>query len=160
MNEIVLNLFEAWFELIKFSANFASSTVLFDQIKRQWIKCFGFFLKSSNQHLKQRLSSSSSSDEMFLNLMLRLVDNYVGFLIRSGYVEKAIGLYQALLDFNLCDGQRTQYKTANVESRLTLFELFWDIGLPKFGEAHSDGWLNCLDNREAVFQKVENSNGN
>lgn len=99
-----------------------------------------------------------------MSLVLRLVDNYAGFLIRSGYVEKAIALYQALVDFNLCvmtssSSTNREYKNLDVSRRRTLFELFWDMGLPKFGEAHSNGWLNCLDMRESIFEKLENSIG-
>lgn len=90
-----------------------------------------------------------------MELVLRVLDNYAGFLIRSGYVEKAIGLYQALVDFNLCVTSRTETKYANLDakSRFTLFELFWDMGLPKFGEAHSLGWLQCLADRDVVLEK-------
>lgn len=155
----MLNLFETWFELIKFSVNFYSSNVLFDQIKRQFTKCFAFFTKTSNIHLKLCLSSGASN-QMFLNLMLRLLDNYSSFLVRSGYFEKAIALYQAIIDFNLCASSSTQYKNMDAKSRLTFFELFSDMGLPKFGETHSIGWFNCLENREKIFEKVETqSNG-
>ena len=151
---IVVNLFEIWFELIKFSVNYNSSNVLFDQIKRQFTKCFAFFLKSSNVHLT-RLANRAA----YQSLLLQMLDNYCGFLLRSGYVEKAVGLYQALLDFNLCTAGRNEYKSVDARSRRTLFELFWDIGLPKFGERFSSGWLDCLERKERIREMIENSNG-
>lgn len=103
----------------------------------------------------------NASSHIYRNLILQLLDNYISFLVRSGYVEKAIGLYQALIDLNLCVSSPNKYKNLDVKSRLTLFELFWDMGLPKFGEAHSTGWLNCLENRDEISKKIEDhSNGN
>lgn len=154
MNEIVLNLFEIWFELIEFSVNYTLSSVLFDQIKRQFSKCFAFFLKSSNKHVTRLMNTS----EVYLNCMLQILDNYCAFLVRAGYVEKAVAVYQALIDFNMCSSS-PKYNDLDVQNRLTLFGLFWDIGLPKFGEKNSIGWLNCLENREKIFENLENSNG-
>ena len=33
--------------------------------------------------------------------------------------------------------------------------LYWDIGLPKFGEKLSNGWLNCLECRDSIFEKLD-----
>ena len=150
---VVSNLFEIWFEYLKFLINSNSSDLMFNKVKKAFSKCFDFFLKNPNSWLSQ-----ICNEQIFKNNFLQLVDAYTSFLSKSGHIEKAIGVYQALLDFNFCANTKndnSNYKNLNFKSRKALFELYWDIGLPKFGEKHSTGWLNCLDNREKVFEKLE-----
>ncbi|KAM4013694.1 nuclear exosome regulator NRDE2 [Anomaloglossus baeobatrachus] len=60
------------------------------------------------------------------------------FLRQAGHCEKAVSLFQALMDF-------TFYKPESVESMSTreqveFFEPFWDSGEPRFGERGAKGW--------------------
>lgn len=62
-----------------------------------------------------------------------------------------------MIDFNF-DSHSNDQSTKNydLKSKRSLFELFWDIGLPKFGEKFSSGWSNCLNNRNKLFATLEN----
>ena len=106
------------------------------------MQCFAFFLANSSRNA---LVEHSSSEQLFYVGILHVLRNYTSFLCRYGYVEKAIGTYQALLDFNL----------SNSSGSKELFELFWDMGLPKFGEEHSTGWLECVARRDKLFSLLE-----
>jgi hypothetical protein len=120
------DLFEVWFEYLKFLSNTNSTSITFYKIKRTFHKCFEYFLTcSNNSNLLIKLHTNS---ELFLTGMLQLLDCYCSFLARMGYVEKVIGIYQAMIEFNF------NSKSLDLKSKRPLFELFWDIGLPRFGE--------------------------
>lgn len=145
--QIVLNLFETWFELIKFSSQHGHSV---NAHKRLYVKCVSFFLTNTNENM-----TKSTKREFFLINLLKIIDDYARFINSCGYVEKCVGLYQALIEFNSCTSSK-QYPNVSPESRKSLFELYWDIGLPKLGEKHAQtGWLECLENREGLFKRLE-----
>jgi hypothetical protein len=151
-NLILANLLEIWTSLIDFFVNNNSSNIFVDRVKQSFVKCFNFFLNNPSNSIQSILSHFLRTNEYFSGLVLDLVDKYCLFLSRCGYVEKSIGIYQALLDFNFYSNH-AKFETC---SKMRLFELYWDIGLPKFGETFSqDGWLNCLENREAIFKSIE-----
>jgi hypothetical protein len=153
--ELLANLFEIWFEYLKFLIHTNSSNITFNKIKRTFQKCFNYFLPKESNELV-RLNSNS---ELFFNAILKLVDNYCSYLCKNGYVEKVIGIYQALMEFNLnsfSNNPNSNYANMDSQSKKSLFELYWDMGLPKFGEKYSIGWINCLENRENIFEKLEN----
>jgi hypothetical protein len=150
---IIGNLFEIWFELLNFFLNQNSSSLYFDRIKKIFMNFFDFFLDNNTSSLKHLFAHFSSKSYHFLNLLLALVDKYTLFLCRCGYVEKAVAIYQALLDFNFyTDNDDTKL---DLTTKIGVFGLYWDIGLPKFGEKLSTGWLNCLENREKIFKSIE-----
>ncbi len=70
-------------------------------------------------------------------------------------------MLQAVVDFNFCSqtqSAHSQYNNLDFKSRKALYELFMDMGLPKFGEKYSmggGGWLNSLENRQSQFDKLE-----
>lgn len=116
-------------------------------MRRAYLKCFEFF--SHKQ---------AARESFFLANYLDLVDAYSRFLQRNGYAEKALGLYQALVDFSFCVNTQdpaSEYANLDVKSRRALYELFFDMGLPKLGETHYTGWLNSLANRDSQFDKLE-----
>lgn len=147
--KLLTNLFEVWFEMIRFYSTNSSSSLNFNKTRRVYVKFFQYFLASSNKLILKNIKT-----DLFLNNILIGLDLYCSFLARSGYFEKAVGVYQALLDFNLYTSS-SAYPSLDLASRKKLFELFSEIGLPKFGEPLSTGWLNCLENRNGLFEKLE-----
>ena len=145
--QALANQFETWFEFFKFLVKSNSPHLSFEKIRRIFLRCFDFFLNDSN--IKKSL--------FFYENIIQVLDVYCSFLKSAGYIEKSIGVYQAVLDFNfcICKNANSQYMNADFKSKKILFELYWDIGLPKFGEKFSNGWINCLENRDNLFEKID-----
>lgn len=141
------NQFETWIEFIKFLMENNSSYLNFEKIRKVFQRCFVYLLEKEPRE----------ANDFFYANILHLLDIYCNFLKKSGYIEKSISLYQAILDFNfsVCENQKSKYANINKESKKTLFELYWDLGLPKFGENYSTGWLNCLETRDSIFEKLD-----
>ena len=150
-NAILAKLLEIWLELINFLLSNNSSNVFFEKIRKAFTDCFGFFTNNPSTPLQSILSHFLTTSDFFASILIELVDVYTRVLCQFGYVEKCVGIYQALLDFNLYSDEQLD----DLKSKIPIFELYWDIGLPKFGENLSKGWLNCLDQREAVFKSME-----
>jgi hypothetical protein len=150
---IVQNLFEVWFEYLSFLINNNFSYNICSKIKRTFQKAFEFFLNNDENMLIKRHANSAIVQ---VNL-LEMFETYCLYMCKNGYVEKAIGSYQALIDFNFGSQNSDQSTNINdLRSKRSLFELFWDIGLPKFGEKFSSGWSSCLKNRNNLFATLEN----
>jgi hypothetical protein len=147
--KILTNLFEIWFEMIKFFISNTASNLNFNKIKRVFVKFFQYFLNSSNPIIIKNMKSN-----LFLNSILKGIEIYCQFLSRAGYFEKGLAVYQSIIDLNFCTNSAS-YTDLDLKSRKSMFELFAEIGLPKFGENLSTGWLKCLESRDSLFQKLE-----
>ena len=65
--------------------------------------------------------------------LVRLVAHLCHFTNQSGYNEKAVAYFQALIEFNcFCPPSLAK---ASLDQKLLAFEEFWDSGVPRFGEA-------------------------
>ncbi|KAI8825246.1 NRDE-2, necessary for RNA interference-domain-containing protein [Fimicolochytrium jonesii] len=59
-------------------------------------------------------------------------------LYQSGFRERAVALYQAIIEFNcFCP---PAFRTQTYEQRLGMFESFWESEVPRFGEDGAEGW--------------------
>lgn len=152
INQIVSNLFEIWFEMIDFLLDSSSTSVYFDRIKQTFVKCFEFFLHNPSRELSSTLDKiRADPDCVMASLLIDLVDKYTRLLSTSGYMEKSIGIYQALLDFTLYE--------AGAKDKQTAFEMYWDMSLPRFGETRSLGWIESMSKRdELILQSGDEDN--
>ncbi|XP_047737443.1 nuclear exosome regulator NRDE2 isoform X2 [Hyalella azteca] len=67
---------------------------------------------------------------------------------QSGYRERAVGLWQAVLEYNLFTPDNlAQLKH---EDKLPLLEQFWDSRAPRIGEEGSLGWGEALKTRQGA----------
>ncbi|XP_032819937.2 nuclear exosome regulator NRDE2 [Petromyzon marinus] len=68
------------------------------------------------------------------------------FLRQAGHTEKAISLFQAMMDFNFYRPDTL----AEVTTRglVEFFETFWDSGEPRFGEPGARGWSAWMRQKE------------
>ena len=111
---------------------------------------FSFYRSLSLMTLYQKAISTLSSilDQSLLShkpeqdaesKLLVVFILYCYFLKHSGFVEKAIALFQALIEFNLCvpDGLLASEKS---KDRRDIFEAFWDKGAARVGEEGALGW--------------------
>merc|ERR1719266_117371 len=61
---------------------------------------------------------------------------------RSGYRERSMALFQALVEFNLFSPKFPGY--FGVDNKLKSFKSFWDSGVPRFGETGARGWCQFV----------------
>ncbi|KAJ1561697.1 hypothetical protein HK096_003681, partial [Nowakowskiella sp. JEL0078] len=75
-------------------------------------------------------------DEMLIFVLQRLCV----FLSQSGYNERAVALYQAIIEFNFfCP---LAFKKQTFDQRIDMFEMFWEDEGPRFGDSGAKGWMN------------------
>ena len=89
---LLANLFETWREYLKFLRGANLASLAFNKIKRAYVKCFEFFLRSDNDVITKHALKPH-----FIDNLLRLVEDYSAFLCANGYVERAFGVYQVIL---------------------------------------------------------------
>lgn len=70
---------------------------------------------------------------------------YCNFLRQTGHSEKAIGSFQALVEFNFCCPIDLLSTEVSLKERVEFFEAFWDSGVPRFGEEGAVGWNNWME---------------
>lgn len=114
---------------------------------------FSFYRSSSISSLYQKAISTLSSifDGSMIShkpepnaeqKMVALFLLYCYFLKHSGFIEKAIALLQALVEFNLCSPEYF-IERENMDApkaRLDVFESFWDGNGARIGEQGAIGW--------------------
>ena len=77
--------------------------------------------------------------------------------LQSGHTERAIAVYQALLEFNLFSPDFDSCGNYSVDDRLSLFEPIWDSGVRRVGQAGARGWGVELQERvgELLVEEFE-----
>ena len=78
-------------------------------------------------------------------IMFSLVATFVKLCYRlrqAGHMEKAVSLFQALLEYNLfCPG------SLSTERRLDFFTAYWESDVPRVGEEGAQGWAEWVANQ-------------
>ena len=141
------SLFYTWYEYLRFMLNLTNVSV--SRVKKIVQKFFRFFLADVDSVIGKQ--SSSKKKCLFVNSILYLIRFYCKFLTQTGYNEKLIGIYQALVDFNLTN-LTSSLDLGNIKN---LLEVYYEANLPKFGEQYSSGWYSCLEKRDEIFKCLE-----
>ncbi|XP_012579936.1 PREDICTED: protein NRDE2 homolog isoform X2 [Condylura cristata] len=68
------------------------------------------------------------------------------FLRQAGHAEKAVSLFQAMLDFTFF--KPDSVKDLPTQGQVEFFEPFWDSGEPRAGEKGSRGWRAWMHQQE------------
>ncbi|XP_075700483.1 nuclear exosome regulator NRDE2 [Rhinoderma darwinii] len=68
------------------------------------------------------------------------------FLRQAGHCEKAVSLFQALIDFTFY--KPDSVKAMTTKEQVEFFEPFWDSGEPRFGEKGAKGWSSWMRQQE------------
>ncbi|KAJ7345101.1 hypothetical protein JRQ81_001051 [Phrynocephalus forsythii] len=68
------------------------------------------------------------------------------FLRQAGHSEKAISLFQALIDFTFF--KPDSVKDLSTRGQVEFFEPFWDSGEPRIGEKGAKGWKAWMHQQE------------
>ncbi|OWF56409.1 protein NRDE2 homolog [Mizuhopecten yessoensis] len=80
--------------------------------------------------------------------MLDLFVQFCCFLRQTGHMEKAVGCFQALIEFNLfCP---PSLESSRHQDKQNVFESFWDSGISRVGENNAKGWRYWSEHPEDV----------
>lgn len=79
-----------------------------------------------------------------------IFSKYCQVLYQSGYHERAIANFQALIELNFFTPQHLS-PSAPLQDWLAFFEPFWDSGLPRFGEKGALGWSEAMKDKEMTL---------
>ncbi|OTF69705.1 hypothetical protein BLA29_009901, partial [Euroglyphus maynei] len=78
-------------------------------------------------------------------ILVNLTEFMAEFLRSIDQQEKAIGIYQALIEFNLFTPDEIDFNVS-IDDWIVLFEQFWDSGVPRVGEYSATGWKQFQKN--------------
>lgn len=111
-------------------------------------KCF-----STLSAIKEGFLKSHSPEEGIEVGMVEIFVQFCQFLRQTGHIEKAVAVYQALVEFN-CFHPKTIEDEHSRTSSVSFFETFWDSDVPRFGENDACGWDSWMeDNPENASSK-------
>ncbi|KAK7103736.1 hypothetical protein V1264_018579 [Littorina saxatilis] len=80
--------------------------------------------------------------------MIGVFEQYCSFLHQSGFTEKAVASYQAMIEFNLF--RPPSLNLTPTSDCVAVFESFWDSGVARFGEPGAKGWAAWVENSGQV----------
>ncbi|XP_078263361.1 nuclear exosome regulator NRDE2 [Rhinoraja longicauda] len=89
--------------------------------------------------------------------MLAIFLQQCHFLRQAGHSEKAIALFQALIDFTFFKPDSVAGLTT--KAQVEFFEPFWDSGEPRFGEGGARGWKAWMRQQERGGWVILNEEG-
>ena len=116
-------------------------TLEYEDCHSRFLDCFQVLNSASLNKVKPSLSGDDL-DMVRIYILLRLTL----FMRESGYAEHAVGLWQALLEFNLFMPKQfgpSMDNSQDLTTRkdcLSSFEDFWESEVPRIGEEHAKGW--------------------
>ena len=125
----------AWDEYLRFLTSYFT-TFTVSKITGAFQKCFSKLKEMSYQAFGH---DPSMLENQMTNIIIRLAHLWA----KSGYRERSMGLFQALLEFNLYSPKFPGYYSS--EDKLERFEYFWNSSVPKFGEPGAQGWSKFLE---------------
>ncbi|XP_071962858.1 nuclear exosome regulator NRDE2-like isoform X2 [Antedon mediterranea] len=114
------------------------STFTFNKVLSVYGKCIG--------KLATIMEGQMSTHKPLPNTDLHLLGIFCQLcevIRQSGYTEKAVCCYQAMIEFNLFGSHKLDATTPHNEQSAFL-EIFWDSEEPKFGEKGANGWNSWM----------------
>ncbi|ORX41457.1 hypothetical protein BCR36DRAFT_588024 [Piromyces finnis] len=128
-----------WIEYLNYrQSDFSSFTV--NSCIEEYGKCISVL--SREKEYVVDLGLSKTIENTLIYCFVRLCD----LLSKSGYYEKAISLYQAMIEITFfCP---SILKNQSFKVKIQELEVFWENEYPRFGEEKSKGWNNVYLNEE------------
>ena len=121
--------FDAWSAYLNFVTSYFTSFSV-DKVNGAYAAC-----------LQKMRTSQSSASKRCIDVEDRirgcLVD-FCYFSARSGFREKAVAIFQAVVELNLFSPEFSSFRS--LDDKLALFEPFWESGVARFGETNALGW--------------------
>ncbi|ORX84470.1 DUF1740-domain-containing protein [Anaeromyces robustus] len=140
-----------WIEYLNYrQSDFSSFTI--NSCMEEFAKCISILSREKNHIIDLNLSKTIEKTQIYC--FVRLCD----LLSKSGYFEKAISLYQAMIELNFfCP---SILKNQSFKVKINELENFWENEYPRFGEEKSKGWDNVYLNElnseeEEPYQDIE-----
>ncbi|KAI9286695.1 NRDE-2, necessary for RNA interference-domain-containing protein [Umbelopsis sp. AD052] len=135
------NSISLWTEYVNFrQTSFSSFT--FQQCLQVFEECL-----SGLRNIVRRLENDKSRDtfaerEDAESIMIYIFLRCCLFLKQSGYIERAFGCFQAIMEINLFPPRIFTMQNLQItfSEMLMEFEMFWDSEVPRFGEQGAKGW--------------------
>lgn len=108
---------------------------------------FGRYMEKIVQYQEGHLRSIRNESIDVVNLersMLELLLLYTTILRQCGFIERAISIWQALIEFNW---NKPDFLTnrESLDDWKEYFEIFWSSGEQRFGEKGAAGWRRVLE---------------
>ncbi|KAH8548370.1 NRDE-2, necessary for RNA interference-domain-containing protein [Umbelopsis sp. PMI_123] len=135
------NSISLWTEYVNFrQTSFSSFT--FQQCLQVFEECL-----SGLRNIVRKLENDKSRDtyaerEDAESIMIYIFLRCCLFLKQSGYIERAFGCFQAIMEINLFPPRIFTMQNLQItfSEMLMEFEMFWDSEVPRFGEPGAKGW--------------------
>lgn len=106
-----------------------------------------------NNILHGQFHTHKADDALEMELV-KLFSDYCTFLYDTGYTERSIASWQAIIEFNFFSPSN-KYDTSELT---TFFEPFWDSGAPRIGESNALGWDQTIKMKQVadctLFDKI------
>ena len=99
---------------------------------------------STLSSLHEGVLRSHTPDTDIEESIISIIALFCVFLRNAGHTEKAVALYQALLEFNLCCPPSLS-ADISVREAIAFLEPFWDSGTARIGEVGAEGWKNWVE---------------
>lgn len=99
---------------------------------------------------QEALAGDRASRERLVQLehgIIDIIEAGTGVLLQSGHAEKAVAVFQGLLEFNLFSSNLETMGDYTVMELLGMLEPVWDRGIRKVGEFGARGWGAELQQR-------------
>lgn len=116
-------------------------TFEYEDCRSTFLDCFRVLNSATPSKLRSSVSGHDI-DMVRIYIVLRLTL----FMRESGYTEHAVGLWQALLEFNFFMPKQFGRSMGDAQDfathrdRLSSFEEFWESEVPRIGEEDAKGW--------------------
>lgn len=141
---------ETWFEWIYHSMRSERMTNFkFNRTRKIFKQAFSAL---SRKQLEGQFRSHQIELNELESIIVNLTEFMAEFLRSIDQYEKAVGIYQALIEFNLFTPDEIDFN-ASIDDWIMLFEQFWDSGVSRIGEYSASGWLRFQKN---VMKKMIN----
>ena len=109
---------------------------------------------STLSSLHEGLLRSHKPEDDIEESLISIVALYCLFLRGVGHTEKAVALYQALIEFNLCAPASLSSADISIKERMEFLEPFWDSGAARIGEPGAKGWRSWVDHDKKEFPNL------
>ncbi|RWS08655.1 protein NRDE2-like protein [Dinothrombium tinctorium] len=143
------NIPSIWQGYIRFLQTHISYFTVSSVIK-VFIKCISTYSKMLEGFFQSHQPPNNLEEELLIITFM-----FCEHLEQCGFSERALATWQALIEFNLYTPQSLDLNKP-LSEWLEFFELFWDSGVPRFGENGSKGWSKL--NAQSISQLSNNVN--
>ena len=122
-----------------------------NKVTKIYARCFGNYNNILSGHFMTNRGRRDTEEGNQTELdAIEIFNSYVGFLNETGFTERCIASWQALIEFNLFAPKSLQNSSALINDWIALFEPFWDSNCPRIGDNGAQGWSTVIQNKTLV----------